>query len=229
MIANKLNEVRLSNYLSILSSSLSGSSLPVARRQIRRAAKRAAFVRPNLDVEAYEKWHKCNNKCLLPHSLDPEIVSYAQLFIEKVLWNYATSVSELNIQNVLDYNHMESLWSFGPGASQGVTGTHTAEKIDQYMACTARCEPYVTRLRRYNPYLSAIDAVQGMGDRTVVGSKMTTVPKNETSVRTIEIQPSGNMVMQLAAGRYVEGVLRSIGLDIKHQQPLNKALARRGS
>jgi hypothetical protein len=63
----------------------------------------------------------------------------------------------------------------------------------------------------------------------VSGSRLSTAPKNEDTVRIIAIEPAGNMVLQLAAGRYLEGALRYIGLDIKTQEPKNKALALLGS
>lgn len=229
---SKVNEDRLITFFEHMSNDLSSSRnqlIPAARRLVRRSKKRAAFVRPELEVLAINNWLACNKHNERIPTLEPRIVSEARRFLESVLWNYASNVNELNIQKTLDLDHLFDLWGFGPGASVGVTGTHTAQKIDQAMVCTDRCEPYVKRLRASNPYFVAHDERSNKDKVTVLGSRLTTVPKNETSVRTIEIQPSGNMVMQLAAGRYLENVLRSIGLDIRHQQPLNKALAKRGS
>jgi hypothetical protein len=81
-----------------------------------------------------------------------------------------------------------------------------------------------------NPYFVARDGRLGVSGTTrVEGSKLTTVPKNEDTERTIAIEPSGNMCLQLAAGMYLEGALRYIGLDIRSQQPKNAAMAQRGS
>jgi hypothetical protein len=63
----------------------------------------------------------------------------------------------------------------------------------------------------------------------IKGSRLATVPKNQDTERTIAIEPSGNMCLQLSAGAYLEGALRYIGLDITTQQPKNKAMAKRGS
>jgi hypothetical protein len=72
-------------------------------------------------------------------------------------------------------------------------------------------------------------ATSKSGVTLLYGSRLTTVPKNEETVRTIAIEPSGNMCMQLAAGRYLEDSLRKIGLDIRTQQSRNRTLACRGS
>lgn len=233
MDRNKINEDRLVDFFAHLSFDLTShanyESSPAMKRQVRRAKKRAAFVRHDLKEQAIAKWRHNLVLCSKPLSIDPLYKEYARTFIERVLWNYTSSVNPILIQKSLDPDHLFDLWGFGPGASVGVRGTHAAQKIDQPMVCTSRCEPYVKRLRGSNPYFAAADAAGGKGTPIVLGSKMTTVPKNEDSVRTIEIQPSGNMVMQLAAGRYVEGALKSIGLDIRNQQPLNKALAKQGS
>jgi hypothetical protein len=81
-----------------------------------------------------------------------------------------------------------------------------------------------------NPYFVARDGQSGVsGTRQIEGSRLTTVPKNEDTERTIAIEPSGNMCLQLAAGMYLEGALRRIGLDIRNQQQKNIAMAKRGS
>jgi hypothetical protein len=81
-----------------------------------------------------------------------------------------------------------------------------------------------------NPYFVARDGREGVSGTTrVEGSRLTTVPKNEDTERTIAIEPSGNMCLQLAAGMYLEGALQHIGLDIRNQQPKNVAMAKRGS
>ena len=48
-------------------------------------------------------------------------------------------------------------------------------------------------------------------------------------MRVIAIEPSANMCLQLGVAGFLEGVLRSIGLDIRTQQPKNRELARKGS
>lgn len=162
-------------------------------------------------------------------TLPRDVEDNARHFILVMLERYNTRLSELNIQEALDWSHLLDLWRFGPGASNGIKGSHAAEKIHQSMTSTLLCEPLVRKLRKLNPYFSQFDAIKGMGVTVVKGSRLATVPKNEETERTIAIEPLGNMVLQLAAGRYLEGVLRYIGLNIADQQPKNKAMALRGS
>lgn len=195
-----------------------------------RLRKRARFGKPGLKQEAVDKFVSINQSLAgFKMSLPSDIVANARHFILTMLERYTTSQSDLNIQETLDWYHLFDLWRFGPGASNGIKGTHAAEKISQAMTCTPLCVPLVLKLRKLNPYFVLEDEKRGFGVTVVSGSRLTTVPKNEDTERTIAIEPLGNMVLQLAAGRYLEGVLRYIGLDITCQQPKNKAMAMRGS
>jgi len=206
-------------------------------RQVQRARKRARFLREDLRGKAIADFIAINQKVgelqkSNPPSLasDPRIMSNARYFITTVLERFTSSWDELAIQQPLEMSYLFSNWRFGPGASNGVKGTHAAEKIYQAMTCTALCEPLVLQLRRFNPYFVAMDGRLGVSGTTQVeGSRLTTVPKNEDTERTIAIEPSGNMCLQLAAGMYIEGALKHIGLDIRNQQPKNVAMAKRGS
>ena len=206
-------------------------------RQVQRARKRARFLREDLHGKAIADFLAINEKMgelqkSSPPSvtLDPRIIANAQYFITNVLERYTSSWDELAIQQPLEMSFLWSNWRFGPGASNGVRGTHTVDKIWQDMTCTALCEPLVRKLRSMNPYFVARDGRQGVsGTKQIEGSKLTTVPKNEDTERTIAVEPSGNMCLQLAAGMYLEGALRHIGLDIRNQQPKNVAMAKRGS
>jgi hypothetical protein len=194
-----------------------------------RMRKRAQYVRPGMAARCIDEYLSFNAS--LPDvtlDLNEEIVNNAREFIEHALTRYTYSVDQ-NDYGCLSKEHFESLWKFGPGASHGVDGTHAAIKIRQKMSCTESCRPLVTNLRLSNPYFSAFDCVNDGGTTVVSGSRLSTAPKNEDTVRIIAIEPSGNMVLQLAAGRYIEGALRYIGVDITKQEPLNKALALLGS
>jgi len=160
---------------------------------------------------------------------DSFIVHNARLFIEQAFERYNKRFDEELIQVPFDVSHIVSEWRFGPGASNGVQGTHTAEKLCQPMSCTVAAEPLVRSLRQLNLYMRSNDAATNKATSLVSGSRLSTVPKNEETNRTIAIEPSGNMALQLAVGVYIEKVLRSIGLDIRSQQDRNKTLARAGS
>lgn len=196
-----------------------------------RARKRAAFRRPHLRDEAVSKFVKTNEEVgSFVIALDRQIEADARHYITVMLERFTSTFDDTAIQSVLEMGFIFDNWRFGPGASNGVLGTHCAEKIQQPMTCNASSEPLVLRLRRSNPYLCRFDCDHKVkGTDVIRGSRLTTVPKNEETERTIAIEPSGQMALQLAAGRYLEGTLRYIGLDISKQQPKNKAAAQRGS
>jgi len=232
-------EIRLTAFFNTLLEELldKGPQNPAISRQVQRARKRARFLREDLRGLAIADFLAINKRVkeieeISPPSqvLDRRIIDNARYFITTVLERYTTSFDELAIQQPLEMSFLYSNWRFGPGASNGVKGTHTVDKIFQEMTCTALCEPLVLKLRRLNPYFVAKDGHNGVsGTRQVEGSRLTTVPKNEDTERTIAIEPSGNMCLQLAAGMYLEGALRHIGLDIRNQQQKNIAMAKRGS
>lgn len=162
-------------------------------------------------------------------TVDPFIIHNARLFIEQAFERYNRRFDGDLIQVPFDVRHVISSWRFGPGAANGISGTHAAEKIHEPMSCTVVCEPLVVSLRATNAYMQSYDAKHNAPTLLVEGSRLATVPKNEETDRTIAIEPSGNMALQLAVGVYLEEVLRSIGLDIRHQQVRNNALAKAGS
>lgn len=207
------------------------------QRQVQRARKRARFLREELRGQAVADFLATNERVkeiqkVSPPSavLDRRIVENARYYITTILERFTSSFDELAIQQPLEMSFLYSNWRFGPGASNGIKGTHAAEKISQDMTCTALCEPLVLKLRSSSHYFTARDGHKGVSGTTIIsGSKLTTVPKNEDTERTIAIEPSGNMCLQLAAGMYLEGALRRIGLDIRNQQQKNIAMAKRGS
>lgn len=200
-------------------------------RQVQRMRKRAAYFNPELRREAISSFIATNASVgATVVTLDRELVGNARHFITVVLERYTTYLDESNIQVTLDHSHLFDLWRYGPGAGNGVKGTHAADKIQQPMTCTSPSVPLVLKLRQINAYFRLFDERNGgIGYSEVRGSRLTTVPKNEDTERTIAIEPVGNMALQLAAGRYLELALKSIGLDITCQQPKNKLMALRGS
>lgn len=62
----------------------------------------------------------------------------------------------------------------------------------------------------------------------VPGSRLTTVPKNAKTDRTIAIEPEGNMLIQKATARLIRKALKKVDIDLDSQL-LNQELARYGS
>jgi len=238
-VPNSVSEGRLTAFFDTLSEELldKGPQNAAVQRQVQRARKRARFLREDLQALAIADFLAVNERVgelqkSSPPSLalDRSVLDNARYFVTNVLERFTSTFDELAIQQPLEMSYLFSNWRFGPGSSNGVKGTHTADKIYQNMTCTALCEPLVRKLRGSNPYFVSRDGQQGVeGITQIEGSRLTTVPKNEDTERTIAIEPSGNMCLQLAAGMYLEGALRHIGLDIRNQQQKNIAMAKRGS
>lgn len=183
----------------------------------------------NLSDVALDDFLRFNRKARrVSLDLPSEVVSEARLFITEALEHYTSSFSDVP-QDCLNVGHLCSLWRYGPGASNGIELTHFCDKVVQQPTATETCAPFTRLMRSLNPYLKGFDAKMGWGIRTVNGSRITTVPKNDKTDRVIAIEPLGNMMCQLAAGRYIEGALRTRGIDITNQQELNKHLAFVGS
>jgi len=200
-------------------------------RQSKRARKRALLGDPDLSSIAVRDFVSTNSKVgSTVLCLDQDLVNNARLYITVALEKFSKSLDPSVIQTPLDPDILYSFWRFGPGTSNGIRGTHCAEKITQDMTVTPRCLPFIVKLRRDCPYFQLNDERNGRSGHVLIkGSRLSTVQKNEDTDRTIAIEPSGNMAMQLAAGSYLEGALRTIGLDIRFQQEKNKSLAERGS
>lgn len=201
------------------------------KRLLTRMRKRAEFDKPELHIKAEDDFVRLNESLKdVKVQLHPLIASHARDFIlfalRKAIKRYGSEQPRSCYSESLLYER----WNFGPGASNGCTGTGTAQKISQKMSCTDRAEPWVKQLRQNNSYFQCFDALQGNdGVVLVPGSRLTTVLKNEETVRTIAIEASGNMAFQLAGGSIIEDALRCVGLDIRNQQIKNNALARIGS
>lgn len=243
----KEHEKRLNAFFDVLQGELndlrprSPEVAAAVERQRTRARKRARYHKRGLREAAFESFLS-DDAAVACHEirLCPDVVSNAQHFLTVVLERYATRHDPSCIQDTLSIPVLVDKWRFGPGSSHEdldfleneflAKGTHAAVKLLRHWSCTPLCEPLVQRLRQSNPYLCRWDAARkDSGTYVVRGSRLATVFKNEETYRTICMEPTGNMVLQLAGGYYLMDVLRMIGLDVSTQQELNKLLARLGS
>lgn len=123
----------------------------------------------------------------------------------------------------------------GPGSNTGCRGYDYYTKVyDSPLSCTS---PGL--YRRYVEYRSCVYGPDDPAEQTRHGrygetfepvEKLSFVPKNRTTSRTIGIQPTVNMVFQKKAGGSIEAQLeRVFGLAIADQPEYNRALAKLGS
>lgn len=237
MRAGKQAEKRLETFFQIFLEELSGvktnneASQFAVDRQVQRAKKRARFRNNALKLSSIQGFLATNAAVgKTKVCVDPIILDHARDFILKSLERVTSRYDEEEIQNPLSVSYLYDFWRHGPGSSNGIWGTHTAEKLSQDMTCTLLCVPLVRKLRRDNIYFRLSDESNGCDGVVVVsGSRLELVIKNQDTMRAIAIEPDGNMLMQLAAGHILEDVLCYIGLDIRTQEPKNQALALSGS
>lgn len=113
---------------------------------------------------------------------------------------------------------------WGPGASTSMSYAQATpqNKWEKATHMTASVEPYLDAFERW---------CGREFDRTyVLGNKVTTVPKNAKTDRTIAIEPDWNMFFQLGLGGAIRRRLRRrFGLLKDNAQEINQLLARAGS
>jgi hypothetical protein len=195
-----------------------------------RADKKAMSTNPELHSRAVSDFIIYNEKARLVNiSLSADHINNAKLFIAQALENF-TFASVGSHQCSMDLGYLLSLWRYGPGSSQGTKSTHFCDKIlIKQPSCTADAAPLARLMRMMNHQLLAFDGMKKCVFKLATGSTLSTVPKNADTNRTIATEPLMNMALQLAAGMYMEGALRGIGIDISNQQDVNNILAKAGS
>lgn len=135
---------------------------------------------------------------------------------------------------------------FGPGASLCVKGSFTTEYFklcEKNPTVTSGAFPYAEALLAYDKkwkgYLTGVQPLDVVGDfDPLPGSepelkisdynKVTFVPKNAKTERSIAIEPYFNVYFQLGVGGMIRRRLRRRGIDLDTQER-NQTLARKGS
>lgn len=140
------------------------------------------------------------------------------------------------------YNQILSRLEFGPGmsiSSRGPNQTSKPFKLSDTHTCTASAVPV------WRDFLSSgLFSLSGFSDwnfdpassqlrwservTLVPGCRITFVDKTSVTKRTIAIEPSCNISMQLAIHRYLSTRLRRVGINIQDQSK-NRSLALEGS
>jgi hypothetical protein len=209
---------------------ITGKSSPAIQRLRQRSRKRAKLGDSKvLREKAIQDFLTCNDSIRETRcNLSVDVISNARHFIFRCLANYTSAIRSHNVQVTFDPLILNDLWGFGPGQAFDSEAVHAAEKIDAIWGVTSQALPYLRRIRNFHPYLYK-DVKGGGWYEFVEGSSLATVPKNQETERVIAKEPIGNMVCQLAGGRYLQGALAMVGLDITSQQPRNRALAKRYS
>lgn len=147
----------------------------------------------------------------------------------------------------------------GPGSGVGVSGNNTSlmEKLRQTVTCTPSCLPYLaSALASHDHFRTAIlgseeprEGYVSACPTWVAGitwpellrqelvnkcqwvhyNNIAFAPKNALTDRTIGMEPTGNMLVQLAVGEYLQLRLLSAGVSLQVGQTVNQMRARQGS
>lgn len=173
---------------------------------------------------------------------DVNIIAYkARKLIAQVL-------GKLHVPALVD------LASFGPGLTNGVEGCHRSAGETTYffkytddLSATKECLPFarymVSKDRQWSDlYWEKYSAVLRPGRtlienevavltrccQSVKGNRITFVPKDRSTHRTIAIEPGGNVALQLGVGKHIRSRLGPFGVSL-NDQTKNQRMAREGS
>ena len=132
-----------------------------------------------------------------------------------------------------DYQLMFELGYAGPGASLEANGCDFYTKMfSSRLTATEGISDVWSTLVERNPQfrLAFSDASKAFPHKVVDHSKLTFVNKNQDVARTICVEPSVNMWMQLGMGSILHRRLRRVyGIDFEIQPEVNRRMARLGS
>ena len=118
---------------------------------------------------------------------------------------------------------------WGPGATyslKSVDSTLDKKMLEPRISITARAVPYFLAYASLNPHwFAARTGIFPEGECTwlpsefevVRGERFSTAPKKWNRLRTISIQPTGNLLLQKGPGAYFRTRLKKVGVDLDDQ------------
>lgn len=139
----------------------------------------------------------------------------------------------------LTFDDFESLCKWGPGTTFSLSGNDaTVDKkiCESKISITPSAYPILKALlKRDHLWASARgltasaegpDNISASEFQFVKGCRITVVPKNAKTDRTIGIEPTGNLFLQLGVGAYIRRQLHRVGVNLD-DQTRNQHLAQR--
>lgn len=172
-----------------------------------------------LRASALEKFHEAEAVCResTPRILRLEggplgvFIRRAQLAVRRVLGDFP-------------WESFPRECRFGPGASVGLRKANASHqnKWARSAHVTKKAIPYLTAFTRWSGF-DELDP--GRTFQVCAGNKVTTVPKNWKTDRTIAIEPDWNMFFQLGVGGLIRRRLQRFGLLKPDAQQLHRDLA----
>lgn len=175
-------------------------------------------------------------------------ITYRKLFFsEDATVNAYVSKMQRFISNVLgefDFNKVNRYSKHGPGGTFGITSQRghryykystlpyevTSDAIIHARRFITSDERWVRALEEHPPEGVPLGTLPG-NDRlfqVVPGNRVEFVPKKTDEARTIALEPSMNVLLQLGVDGLIRKNLLSFGIDI-NDQTINQCLAKKGS
>lgn len=185
-----------------------------------------------LEQVAVAKFKACNELCVTSFRPDEEDYRYETLvdmrdFLFTVFNSGDCQSSAMTLNSILNSGRA------GPGASLGTKKTDFLGKMfESKLTSTtgALYKHYRTSIAGRWKVAESFREFHHGSYALSVGSKLSSVPKNAETNRTICTEPSLNMFYQLGAGREIEGLLkRFYNIDLSLQPDINREMAQIGS
>lgn len=175
---------------------------------------------------AYVKWVAAELKCKQTNErlLDGSWFEFLDPSCQRVLLQARAYIASLlGPLRKVDLQYAEASFRYGPGASSACKGRDVlpSRKMTSVLDVGPRLYPY---WRSLIPFIGREALVHEIN---LVGyNSMTFVPKTAKTFRTISIEPHANIYVQLGIGSLLRSKLRRAGIDLDHQEEINRSCVR---
>lgn len=205
----------------------------VYARQILGFYQKSEFLGLGVDkgVVAAKRFVEAERIC---SDVNTKLIEFAGLNgrIESVLHHSMRKIASI----LGDVPNLEDLkFRFGPGASTNVKGAiaNPRVKLSAPMECSTDFSQSAAEFLSETPLWTSLHAIWESDESwilelVVVCGKVTFVPKNAKTHRSISIEPSLNSFFQLGVGAYIKDRLMRSGINL-YDQSINQVKAMRGS
>lgn len=205
--------------------------------QATRLLSKAEWLPTGIDRRkvAVEKFKDAETQCRLTNDLWRAYRSGRLKFIKNPECEQILMSARRKIGNVLGdqlYKWTE-FCNFGPGADlttkQGMTSAYN--KLSHPGSVTSGALPYLEAFcetTRLGQLFTWDIGTRRLAIETARGNRVTFVPKNAKTFRSIAVEPRWNMFMQKGLGKYLRYRLKRVGVDLD-DQGINQERARVGS
>ncbi len=193
--------------------------------------KKYPLLRTDIDktAVALDKFQKSEDRCRAVNERFVHLRSFS--FSHRSLLEMARKEVRRILRGNFSWDAILPYVSHGPGATFGTKRDkgHPWYKFgEQTPTVTGECLALTLAFNEARPLISELWASNGIDPKVVLGSKVTTVPKDARSDRVIAIEPLLNMFFQKGIGGLMRSRLKQAGCDL-NDQTRNQSLAEAGS